>query len=111
MPSEVHYLKSPNPPSTEATDELRSRVSEILRRHEAWRTGFTMVDEEPVQVVHPPLSLDLPFADLRALSQEKREAEALRLAAEDLARPFGLAPAALLGSRFSEVGHVDGSKV
>lgn len=27
----TRYLKAPNPPSTEATDELRSRVSEILR--------------------------------------------------------------------------------
>jgi sulfopropanediol 3-dehydrogenase len=27
----TRYLKAPNPPTTEATDELRSRVSEILR--------------------------------------------------------------------------------
>ncbi len=27
----TRYLKAPNPPSTEATEELRSRVSEILR--------------------------------------------------------------------------------
>jgi sulfopropanediol 3-dehydrogenase len=27
----TRYLKAPNPPSTEATDELRARVSEILR--------------------------------------------------------------------------------
>ncbi len=27
----THYLKHPNPPTTEATDDLRTRVSEILR--------------------------------------------------------------------------------
>ena len=27
----TRYLKAPNPPTTEATDELRARVSEILR--------------------------------------------------------------------------------
>jgi sulfopropanediol 3-dehydrogenase len=27
----THYLKAPNPPTTDATDELRARVSEILR--------------------------------------------------------------------------------
>ena len=27
----TQYLKAPNPPTTEATDELRGRVSEILR--------------------------------------------------------------------------------
>jgi sulfopropanediol 3-dehydrogenase len=29
--SNTQYLKAPNPPTTEATDELRARVSEILR--------------------------------------------------------------------------------
>ena len=27
----TNYLKAPNPPTTEATEELRSRVSEILK--------------------------------------------------------------------------------
>jgi hypothetical protein len=27
----TRYLKEPNPPTVEATDELRARVSEILR--------------------------------------------------------------------------------
>ena len=27
----TRYLKAPNPPTTQATDELRARVSEILR--------------------------------------------------------------------------------
>ena len=30
----TRYLKAPNPPTTEATEELRSRVSEILREIE-----------------------------------------------------------------------------
>ncbi len=30
----TRYLKAPNPPTTEATDELRARVSEILREIE-----------------------------------------------------------------------------
>ncbi|HEX3688258.1 MAG TPA: histidinol dehydrogenase [Solirubrobacteraceae bacterium] len=31
MSTSTRYLKAPNPPTTEATDELRARVSEILR--------------------------------------------------------------------------------
>ncbi|HEV2660436.1 MAG TPA: condensation domain-containing protein, partial [Ktedonobacteraceae bacterium] len=29
--------------------------NEIIRRHEAWRTSFPLVDGQPVQMVHPPV--------------------------------------------------------
>ena len=35
----TRYLKAPNPPTTEATEELRGRVSEILRDIETRRAG------------------------------------------------------------------------
>src|SRR5690349_10612310 len=33
---------------------LRATLSEIVRRHEAWRTVFPVVDGRPVQVALPP---------------------------------------------------------
>jgi surfactin family lipopeptide synthetase A len=78
---------------------LERSLNEIIRRHEAWRTTFVVVDGQPVQVVHPPFAIDLPFHDLRDLSESDRSAAALRLAADDALQPFDLAKLPLLRAR------------
>src|SRR5438067_2131823 len=35
---------------------LEQSLSEIIRRHEAWRTTFDIVDGQPVQVIHSALA-------------------------------------------------------
>ncbi len=70
--------------------------NEVLRRHEAWRTSFPLVDGQPVQIVYPFMPLQLPVVDLRALSVENREAEAVRLASQEILQPFDLANGPLL---------------
>ena len=75
---------------------LERSLNEIIRRHEAWRTTFKLVDGQPVQVIHPSLTLQLPLVDLRHLSVEEREAEALRLATADAKQPFDLVKGPLL---------------
>lgn len=70
---------------------LERSFTEIIRRHEAWRTTFTTVDGKPVQVVHPPFDIKLPLVDLRNLPQPERVAAALQLATEDARRVFDLA--------------------
>src|SRR6266567_1722559 len=60
---------------------LERSLTEIVRRHEAWRTTFQSSDGEPVQVVHPPFEVRLPVVDLRSLPKAEREAAAHRLAA------------------------------
>src|SRR5581483_5011161 len=45
---------------------LHSSLNEIIHRHEALRTTFAVVEEMPVQVIAPALTLALPLADLRA---------------------------------------------
>jgi len=72
-------------------DVLERSLNEVVRRHEAWRTSFPMVDGQPVQVIHPSLPLSLPLIDLRHLSPDEREAEALRRATADARQPFDLA--------------------
>lgn len=62
---------------------LERSFTEIIRRHEAWRTTFATVDGEPVQVVHPPFEIKLPLVDLRKLPQSERVAAALQLATVD----------------------------
>jgi amino acid adenylation domain-containing protein len=76
--------------------ELERSLNEIVRRHEALRTVFRVVDDEPMQIVLPALELPLLFRDLRLLPATEREDEALRFAGEDLRRPFDLATGPLL---------------
>jgi hypothetical protein len=70
---------------------LERSLTEIIRRHEIWRTTYDTLNGKPVQVVHSaPASVPLPVADLRALPVEHREAKAHRLATEDARMRFDL---------------------
>src|SRR6266705_7187612 len=70
---------------------LERSFTEIIRRHEAWRTTFDTVDGQPVQVIHPPpATVPLPLVNLQEMPSLEREAEALRLATEDARKPFDL---------------------
>ncbi len=87
---------------------LGRALSEIVRRHQAWRTTFVPLDGEPVQVVQPAVAVQMPQVDLSHLPVLEREAEARRLANEDALRPFDLSEGPLfrvLLVRFSETEH------
>ena len=64
--------------------------AEMLRRHEALRTRFAVVDGNPVQVVYPHLDLQVEGVDLRKLAPGAREQEIDRLCAAEACRPFDL---------------------
>jgi aspartate racemase len=69
---------------------LERSFTEIVRRHEAWRTTFQWDGDHGVQIVLPaPAHIEIPFIDLRSHPQAEREA--LRLATEDARQPFDLA--------------------
>ena len=53
-PVTIHYSGDLNVPALEAS------FNEILRRHEAWRTCFTVIDGEPRQDVKPDSLISLP---------------------------------------------------
>lgn len=82
-------------------------LNEIVRRHEALRTRFSMVEGEPVQVISSSFILPLPLLDLSNLSETEREAEAQRLADEENQRPFDLAQGPLLRSKLVRLGDDD----
>ncbi|MDI1445449.1 non-ribosomal peptide synthetase/type I polyketide synthase [Polyangium sp. 6x1] len=65
-------------------------LTEITRRHEAWRTVFTESEGQTMQHVLPPRPFVLPVVDLTMLPSEEREAEARSLARIDARRPFDL---------------------
>ncbi|MBV8856635.1 MAG: amino acid adenylation domain-containing protein, partial [Acidobacteria bacterium] len=85
-------------------EALERSLNEIVRRHEALRTTFDVVDESPVQLIHPEVKLPLPLVLLEAATAEEREAEFRRLSAEEAARPFDLRRAPLLRTTLLKAG-------
>src|SRR5580765_7370251 len=96
-PVTIHYSGKLDPVA------LEQSFNEILRRHEAWRTCFTIVDGQPVQDVRPELSISLPLVDLRAVPEEQREAVAVSIATEDARRPLDLSKAPLFRAKLLQL--------
>ena len=78
---------------------LERAFNEILRRHEAWRTCFVVVDGEPVQEIKPHLSISLPVIDLQHLPEAERDAAAIAIATADAAVPLDLSQTPLFRVR------------
>ena len=68
---------------------LSRSFDELVRRHEIWRTTFVWSNGQLRQEVHSPAPR-LSLTDLRHLPPGEREPAALKLAADDLRRPFDL---------------------
>jgi len=76
---------------------LQRSLTEIIRRHEIWRTTYETWRGQPWQVVHAaPAAFPLPIADLRDASKWQREVSAARLMTEAARIPFNLDAGPLL---------------
>jgi amino acid adenylation domain-containing protein len=75
---------------------LERSLNEVVRRHEALRSIFPMADGEPTQVVLPEMWVGMPVADVSALPEGTRTAEAERLGIDEVRRPFDLATGPLV---------------
>jgi amino acid adenylation domain-containing protein len=75
---------------------LEKSLNEIVRRHEALRTTFAIQDGQPVQIIAPMLSVQLPIVDLRNFAGAQRQAEAQWLTTEEAEQPFDLTRGPLL---------------
>src|SRR5712692_4273269 len=70
---------------------LEQCFTEIVRRHEAWRTTYQRVSGRPLQVIHPaPVAIKIPVVDLRKMRAGDREVEAVRRATGLAQAPFDL---------------------
>jgi amino acid adenylation domain-containing protein len=78
---------------------LERCFNEIVRRHEIWRSAFPMIDGKAALQIDLNVRVSLPLIDLSHLPAEEREAEAVRIATEDAARPFDLNVAPLFRAR------------
>lgn len=75
---------------------LEKTLGEITRRHEILRTTFTMVNDRPVQVIHPGSFTEMVTINLESLAESERAEEIGRLAQEKANEPFVLAKGPLL---------------
>ncbi|MFL6236020.1 MAG: amino acid adenylation domain-containing protein, partial [Thermoanaerobaculia bacterium] len=83
---------------------LAASLREVVHRHAALRTTFTLAAGEPAQTVSPEVEIPLGVADLSALPRERRQAEALRLAHELVRQPFDLVRGPLLRAALLRLG-------
>ncbi|MBW4677719.1 MAG: amino acid adenylation domain-containing protein [Desmonostoc geniculatum HA4340-LM1] len=75
---------------------FQQSLNEILKRHEAWRTIFLTRDEQPIQVILPELTWELPIINIEYFADKNWQAEVQRLAAEEAKKPFDLTNAPLV---------------
>src|ERR1041385_5385969 len=67
---------------------LEQSLNEIIRRHDALRTVFTIVERQPVQICTPARPLSLRVIDLTHLPPAARDFCARRLVEIEARRPF-----------------------
>lgn len=72
------------------TPALEQALTEIIRRHEIWRTTFETKAGRPVQVVHPVTAVRLQILDLRDLPEATRYPEMIRLMNDEMRQPLHL---------------------
>jgi non-ribosomal peptide synthetase component F len=82
---------------------LRS-FEEIARRHAVLRTTFREEAGEPVQVVGPPRSVDLPLVDLSGLEPALAELALREGIAQEIGQPFDLARGPVYRVRLFRLG-------
>ncbi len=103
VPTAIHLTGSLNLAALEQT------FNEIVRRHEALRTTFAVVEEQPIQVIAASLKVSLPIIDLRQLPETEREQQARKIVTQEAQRPFNLSTEPLLRVtllRLDETEHI-----
>lgn len=88
---------------------LDQSLAAILKRHEALRTCFAEVADQPMQIITPDLRAPLRVIDLQAVPANRQETEAIQLVSQEIDCPFDLNRAPLLRAvliKLSEQTHI-----
>ena len=83
---------------------LERALATIVDRHESLRTRFTMIEDEPVQVIAPSLPLDMRIDDLRRIEEVVRQEAVATAARAEWEQPFDLSSGPVLRVRLLQVG-------
>jgi amino acid adenylation domain-containing protein len=84
---------------------LAGAVDALVRRHEPLRTTFTISEDGPRQIVHPPPASPLPTVDLRGLPSGEEEAG--RVLGAEARRPFDLERGPLFRATLVRISDAD----
>lgn len=84
---------------------LRLSINEIIQRHEVLRTTFSVVEENPVQLVAPIMILEIPEIDLLNIPETIREQETRKLINQDATTPFNLGQGPLIRASLIKIKH------
>jgi amino acid adenylation domain-containing protein len=86
---------------------LEQTFSEIVRRHEALRTRFGIVEGQLIQAIAPTLTINLPVIDLQTLPADDRELQTKQLVNQESQRPFNLAAEPLVRSQLFKLNETE----
>jgi amino acid adenylation domain-containing protein len=78
---------------------LERSLNEIMRRHEVLRATFTSINDQPVQVIAPAVTIKLDITDLSTLPGAEREIHLRKEIQEQAERPMDLQKGPLFGAR------------
>ncbi|BBN81233.1 hypothetical protein PA25_12180 [Pseudoalteromonas sp. A25] len=91
-------------------EALKQALDTIVERHESLRTYFQEdAQGEPLQVIHPFTSLDLPEIDISSLPEAQREPEYIDLVSTEASKLFDLSSDMMLRAlliKLSEREHI-----
>ena len=88
-------------------EALRQSINEIVKRHEALRTVFTVEDGQARQTILPDLRLSIPLVDVSRHAAETRDEELRNLAATNSHPSFDLERGPLLRALLVKLGPND----
>ncbi|MGD1807088.1 amino acid adenylation domain-containing protein [Dapis sp. BLCC M126] len=83
---------------------LEKTIEEIVRRHEILRTNFVMKNENPIQVINSPSSLNFPIIDLQSLPETEKLTAAQKKVIEEQTKVFDLSNGSLLRVSLLKLG-------
>ena len=86
---------------------LEQSLTELVRRHETWRTTFASRDGVPFQQINQPVPVTFVVRDLSTLPISEREQHALHLATEEAQTPFDLAEGPLVRALLLKLDETD----
>ena len=81
-------------------------LNEIVRRHEILRTNFIQVNDEPVQVISPTLTLTIPVIHIQDSLDRDEQIQQFTIAEAN--RPFNLSKEPLLRLFFLQINPTEG---
>ncbi len=85
-------------------EALRGSLQALLQRHEILRTTFSVIDDEPRQIVHEDGAVDLDCVDLSAAPAASRDEALSGLLTEVTQEPFNLESGPLARFRLIRLG-------